>query len=125
MKLNPNGHELSLNGQTILNLGRSRTPSTVMGSPNDGSTRPYSSPSPALSPSNNDSLGGGSNSNLAHGAINLGNLSNNNNNNSNNQNTSSRCSDSPMELYMNSRIKSNSNNDDVSLQISMNFQEIY
>ena len=54
----PDGSELSLNGQTLLSLGHPSTPSTVIGSPS-GSTRPFSSPSPAMSPS-------GENGQLSH-----------------------------------------------------------
>lgn len=50
----PDGPELSLNGQTLLSMGLPSTPSTVIGSPG-GSTRPFSSPSPAMSPSDRDS----------------------------------------------------------------------
>ena len=46
----PDGQELSLSGQTLLSMGHPSTPSTVIESPS-GSTRPFSSPSPALSPS--------------------------------------------------------------------------
>lgn len=46
---------LSLNGQAMLTLGHPSTPSTVIGSPS-GSTRPYSSPSPTMSPSTNETV---------------------------------------------------------------------
>lgn len=56
LKMMPDGTELTLNGQTLLSLGHPSTPSTVIGSPN-GSTRPFSSPSPAMSPSGETNAG--------------------------------------------------------------------